>query len=425
MDFFERLQPRAVSTDDYSHHFYAHDHFAAPLVETPRLTLPRVKPKAHSKNVSAGPSRASDFRPVNSFSNSDPALDQVSYGTCLIIGRSGTGKSTFLKEMVSRLPRGRKLYLVNVRSDEIAEYEKIHRGGQNSVSTLTLTTLDKMTSNSTLIVEDIIYMKEAQQTRLREAVNYTAHHKSCKIFCVTHTVFKTGVYALLPLFNYIILTSSPANAPIIRKIFQQFSIEKQDAANCLRRFQSAFRDHSATGRSPVTLLFFFDCTKMTIGFSDEGLTPNSCKSLGSIQQSDPTPPLAESTPVTSPTQIAAPETSGKLFEHFFPPSSPSYSKAHGLFGTITSSSAATRYLNPSTLGFSFPSRDGSSAIRLRVSLIDYIVTALSVASRPNKKIRALHRFLLQRCDLPSTAVVNRYLNPSSKRHRQHVRSRKV
>ena len=418
MDYFQRLQPRAVSTDDYSHHFYAHDHFAAPLVETPRLALTRVK-KSKSRSKVASPT--SDFRPLNSFPHSDPALEQVSYGTCLIIGRSGTGKSTFLKEMVSRLPRGRKLYLVNVRSDELGEYEKIHPGGQSSVSTLSLATLDKMSSNSTLIVEDIISMKETQQTRLREAVNYTAHHKGCKIFCVTHTVFKTGVYALLPLFNYIILTSSPANAPIIRKIFQQFSIEKQDAADCLQRFQSAFRDHTDAGRSPVSLLFFFDCTKMTIGFSGNGLTPSSCKSLGSIQQSDATAPHYDSTL----TLTASPKSSESIFERFFPPSSSSYSKAQGLFLTISSSAAAARYLNPSTLGFSFPSRNGASTLRLRVSLVDYIVTALSSAARPNKNIRALHRFLRQHCDLPSTVVVNRYLNPSSRRTRQHGRIRKA
>ena len=106
-------------------------------------------------------------------------MEDRAYGTCLVIGRSGTGKSTLLKHLVSRMPPRRLLYLVNVRADESEEYSRSHVGGASRVRHANLSGLKEVASHSTIIVEDIISMKNSEQVSLREGINYTAHHRSC------------------------------------------------------------------------------------------------------------------------------------------------------------------------------------------------------------------------------------------------------
>lgn len=413
MQHFRALPPRTVSSDEYSPFYYANDHFSAPVIDTPALSNDRlVKPDSPSKSTHV----KKLIQPHSSTHVLDPTLSLRSYGTCLIIGRSGTGKSTFLKTMISTQTAKRKLFLVNVRADEQNEYRHLHRGGSEKVNAITLDTLEKLSQDSTLIVEDIISMKASQQAKLREAVNYTAHHKRCKLFCVTHTVFKTGVFALMPLFNYIVFTSSRANFPIIRQTLQQFSLGRTAIELCLAKILDTIEEHQRTAASnSIHLLFFFDCSTMSLGYSKEALTPGTCVSLGPLdgRVCETNSSLSRGADVSRQATAGSDNLGAQTISldspiHlFFPPGSSARSQALGIYRTIVTSSTARRYLNSNSLGFSFPSRDSKKVNR--ISLVDYIATAISESAIPSSSILALHRFLLKKTDLPISAVKNRRL----------------
>jgi len=173
----------------------------------------------------------------------DPSLGSQDYGSCLIIGRSGTGKSTLLKKLLENYPKKVCVYLVNVKSGEAFEYTK----GRSSekIFHCKIGGLEKINRGSVVIVEDLITMGTKDGDSLRHLLNYTAHHRFCKIFCVTHTIHKTGIYSMLPLFNYVIFTSSPSNVPIVRLTLMAFKIEKPQLENWVGEIKG--KEHEAEG----------------------------------------------------------------------------------------------------------------------------------------------------------------------------------
>ena len=437
MNTFQTLPARSVSKDDYSPFYYKFNHFSYPILETPTLkTFTSLRPPP--------PPRQPKRQPTSNRSVStgpDPSLELRTYGTCLVIGRSGTGKSTFVKAMVRCLPPTRTLYLVNVRPDEAKEYGQQHPGGRGRVHTLTLSSLDQLSENSSLIIEDIISMKDKEQSVLREAINYTAHHKRCKIFCVTHTVFKTGVFALMPLFHYIVFTSTPANGPIVRQTLQQFCIEKPTIDSVVKGMSNKYRELQAGKKrfDPVTNVFFFDCAQLTIGLYNPNSTAAPARILFSLNSdcSASGSHIDEGTTLVRHDKPDRPSSASlspasDTFSLFFPTDGgTTNSKALGLYQTIVSSRLARRYLNTATLVFTFPSRTSQKRkAPLRSSLVDYVTTALDPSAVPTAEIKALHRFLVERCSTPRSVVSNKHLLQLQqqdghlwRRHRQPKHSR--
>lgn len=425
MQTAHRPEPRTASVDDYSRFYFASDHCTIPVVPTPRLPSgPPQKRKKIDQQLDA--QRTSETAEP---AISDPSLENRSYGTCLLIGRSGTGKSTLLKHLVSRMPPRRLLYLVNVRSDECEEYSRNHRGGSSRVRQINLSGLREVASHSTIIIEDIISMKNSEQISLREGINYTAHHKSCKIFCVTHTVYKTGIFSMMPLFHYIIFTSSRANLPIIKQTLQRFSMTKEEVTSLLNLMDdtssaSAIKEPNKDLRSTY---FFFDCAKMVLGYSRDLLKaghttlldkPSSSSSL-SLSSSAPlskASPTARTQTVdtikTSSTTEAADPSVLRHFGRFFA-TARQRQTAEGLLKMILHSESARRQFNCGDLSFAFSLREAPDKLsrdtkkkQKKISAVDYAHVLLNPTAVPSEEQKVLHRFLRSRISLPSAAIAN-------------------
>jgi len=426
MDYYERLKPRtASSTDDYSSFYFENDHFSFPELETPPLLSESTKASSSKKEEILRQKKEISRSSLSSsrVQQQDPLLKKSTYGTTLVIGRSGTGKSSLLKVAISDLQKSKHLYLVNVRGDERAEYEKIHPGGSARVSATNLSGLPSIKSGSLVIIEDIISMKDLEQAKLREAVNYTAHHKQCKLFCVTHTVFKTGVFSLMPLFSYVIFTNSLANGPILRQTFSQFSIPKQDVERNLRLISetaesSAKREGVSASRH---LYFFIECAKMTLGcFSSDRLNRKATDLGPLITENESSSPSVESikgtsiSKASSSTAAAAAAAAAAarsadvphLLQLFFPPSHEHHKKVLGIFHLIEKSPTAKHHLRKDTLEFSFRSGNGGTKL---LSLVDYLNCAWNPSATPDRPTIALHRFLTKSCRVPQSIITNRAL----------------
>jgi hypothetical protein len=139
----------------------------------------------------------------------------------LILGGSGTGKSHGVKQMISNLqdlsPKNvPHVYSINVRDKEYLTEFKQH----------TSTSFEKINSikdNSIVIVEDIITLTTKEEVQLRQLLNWQAHHKQLKVFCVSHNIFKTKLFNTISYFQYVVFTSALSNLAVMK--------------NCLRYFQ--------------------------------------------------------------------------------------------------------------------------------------------------------------------------------------------
>ena len=173
---------------------------------------------------------------------SDPMLLTKAHGTCLIIGKSASGKTTLIKSILKKsIKPTTNVYTLNVKS---SEYAKI----SDQVFNIDFEQLNTVPKHSIVIIEDVISLTPFQAKTLREAINFNAHHKKQKIFVVTHHVYKTNIYQLIPYFNYVVFTSSISNLPILKLILQYSQIDKQT----LEEWAAFF-----TKKNQTVCLFYF------------------------------------------------------------------------------------------------------------------------------------------------------------------------
>ena len=194
-----------------------------------------------------------------------PSLLFRDYGSTLILGRSATGKSTLLERMLAHgliCPKQNPskkntqlLFLINVKSDEREKYLQIH---PQITSLSKLSDITNVPENATLFVEDIIHLTKAEEIALRYYLNDHVHHRKLKIFCVGHTLFKTSLFGVVSLFNYVIFTSCPSNVPLLKQTLTYFRLEPETIAEYLEKFETSTQnkpDH----------YFFLNCAKLQLG----------------------------------------------------------------------------------------------------------------------------------------------------------------
>jgi energy-coupling factor transporter ATP-binding protein EcfA2 len=420
------------STDFYSKFYFDRDYFNIGRengdLGTSRADEPERPPC--KKKRKSGQNRAQQGHPEQlSQSSPDPSLEGLAHGTTLIIGRSGTGKSSLLKTLVSRIDNSSvAIYLINVRPDETSEYKKLTKC---PIESTTLEGAKKVRPRSIIIVEDIISLKNREQTSLRETLNYIAHHKKCKVYCVTHGIYKTGLFTAMTFFNFLVFTNSPANAPIVKQALERFALSKQEVGQCvnnLMHFASASNSESLEALRKI--YFFWDCTRMRFGMSEDTLLP------GSLYYIDGRAAAASSSSKTLKNELSTKasnsdgtagddaadgkkrawnrsskerEKTKRFFERFFARPC-DRRRASAIFELLMSSSIARRALDPATLTLRFRRGLGKSARKegpVQISLVDYVHTLLTADARITAKDRTAHSFVTSVCQLPLSCIVNR------------------
>lgn len=323
--------------------------------------------------------------------------------------RSGTGKSTLLKHIVSRLRPAKPLYLINVRGDEIQHYAKLHKKHH----CITFGSLKSIKKNSMIVIEDIITMTKAEEDQLRHSINYTAHHKLAKLFCITHTIYKTGVFSMMPLFHSIIFTSSASNTPIIRSVFGFFKIDKDKASAWLASFK-AWSKHLNSQKA----YFYFDCTSMSFCVSTNMLLPGTSKILGSLHNNDndgddhqdsiaKSIPIDQSSLKKSPlSKMANHQTNENMKQKFaaFFQNHPFQGQALAIFCTILEKFGSSK-INPIDLTICFKTKRGGGYNR-HLSTVDYVAELLAPGALAREENLVLHNYISKVCVIPRSCIRN-------------------
>lgn len=313
--------------------------------------------------------------------------------------RSSTGKSTLLKSLVKdHLDSKTNLVLINVKPDEVGQYRKVHSKLETGAGILSL---KKVVKGSLVIIEDVIKFDAKEEVCMRTFLNYHAHHRRLKIFCVSHTVHKTGLYSMIPLFNYLIYTSSSSNIPIIRFTLQYFRIEKPVIARWMVKF-----NEGNNGGGKIDDYYFFDATQMvlyktSIKFETASIVGTLNTDLNSSNCKDG--------------QNLAVKELIKKCESFFD-GNVLKAQASAVFSIIIRVLPLVSIREfDLTMTFVTTATDVDKKKEKRISLVDYICCLLdNTASAPvSSDFVVLHKYISERCILPSIFVRNSLFTPLS------------
>jgi hypothetical protein len=278
---------------------------------------------------------------------------------------------------------GYKLYLINVDGKDTADYKKKF---PQLIST-NFENIDKVAKKSCIVVEDIIHITKKDEQQLRTAINYQAHHKTQKIICASHAIYKTQIFSLLGFFNYIIFTSSIANVPTLRNVFNYFKVEKSQIELWINLYKQ-------TGNGKLGIYFYFDCEKMAFGYSKKTLFKFK-KILGVVGGGG-------GTESKSSTENQASAELQTIFNKFVD-NLPQKNEAISVF-SIISNCLDTKYIRSQDLTITFMSKTGE---KKHISLVDYIVTLLSPEIIVRPPLIAIHRFVGKFCNIPVIFIKNK------------------
>ena len=297
------------------------------------------------------------------------------------------------------------IYLINVRSTDADKYISANSKCK-VIAGKDLKDIDALvTSNSEVIFEDIISLGKRDCDGLRYWLNYRAHHDTIKFYCVAHTIFKTSLQSLLPLFNYIFYTCTPGSIPLISQTISYFNLGKHIQSYWLKQF-------NLCPKEPGNFVFL-DCSQHRLYSLDRQF---NVKLLGGIADEEIDTTLyekpqmedmnaARSAPLpasTAPTYYADLE---KTFASFFHNRDDKV-EAIAIFSIIIRVIPDT-ILRTFDLTVAFKQWRESES-KKRISLVDYVDTLLDARPLANstKDFRVLHNYLASRCNIPKLFIRN-------------------
>lgn len=308
--------------------------------------------------------------------------------------RSGTGKSRVLKRIVGELPKTTPVLLVNARSDELAEYSRQHS------KTKILSDFDKnkvLPPNSCLIVEDIVFLSTQEERTLRRIINYDSHHKRVKIFCVSHTIHKTKIYSMLPLFHYIVFTGAASNVPVARNTFDFFKMDKRVCQLWLEEFKK----YENEGNYLV-----INCSTLKLFLSTDFL-----QSFKLLRDS-------EGRSEESPRETAETGFDGEGKDKNVEKNFQKLLEGHHLKASacavfsILVKNLDPAFFDPTDFTISFKSTEGRIK---KTSVVDYILCLVSPDDTPSEDVKVVHNFLTKnpKYIIPRIFYKNKFLLPQA------------
>lgn len=337
----------------------------------------------------------------------DPALLEAPYGSCLILGKSGTGKTTLLKNITDLQLKRRevkKLFVLNDRDHQ-------HSRGKSISALADLRLLPK---HCMVILEDVISLKKKEEEFVRQLLNYDCHHKQIFAYVVAHHVYRTSLLGMLPFFHYIIFTSHRSNVPLIKISLTHFHLDKSELDKIVNYVQA-----NAEGSSGESY-FVFDCRHMDFykAPSFEAFMPESRADLQLVAGNSTRASSLESSAThtgqsfgselqsrgrreSEVSRLSSPsEISEKMLEKFkfFSASLDKPVEAQFLLRMILSC-LPSELVREHDLTFNFQRKNGFSD---KVSIVDYVVSLLDESSPPvTKELLFFHRYLSKHCCVPA------------------------
>lgn len=308
----------------------------------------------------------------------DPTLLKNPYGSCLIIGKTSSGKTTLVKAILKahwKINPNVNIYTINVRG---GEYSNI----SEKIINVDYEQMDTIPRKSIIIIEDVISMTPFQANALRQAVNYNAHHKKQKIYVITHHVFKTSVYQLISYFNYIVFTASHSNIPLVKIILRYFHLPKDE----IDRATSLIKNTHY-----VYFVFNVDNHRFFKADSIKQML------LGNLKDT-------HGDSVTGSRSIASKDDLLQRFESFVFSNVEKKQQASTIFSILINALPNLHNINVTDLTLRCQTKNGQ---QINISLVDYVMSLLSANQKVTKYDLFVHKYFKKLCKLPTMFIVNK------------------
>lgn len=354
--------------------------------------------------------------------------------------RSGSGKTTLSKEFVIKnLEKHKKLELVLVNSDP-RDFKNIKS------KCVGLQNIDKVNGNKIIIVEDIISVSKKEEQTLRLCLNKYAHHKLQKYFFISHSIFKTSMYGMLPFFNYIVLVKSETNLRALKDLLKYFRLEENQVAQIVDNFVKICRQYPSKSTDQffyfsthLQQLYFCDSwqnsdnliatmSMLDLNNKQKTLLDKKSKSKRKVEKNDQKLKLTKTeTSDSTIRQFEFNQSQQQIFDRFDRLTS-FYEKkeqAKTIFSFILPCLDEKRIrLSDLTIVFNIrekkekypkkrvtPTAATTAAPNIvkRLSLLDYIADLLDENKPVPPDHKVLHQYLKTKCIIPSIFIVNKEL----------------
>ena len=329
------------------------------------------------------------------------------------ISSSSTGKSTTVREALTKLPKHCEVSLLNVRHDEAELYKRAHkRTTVLDFGTGIRENMGHFKKGQFIVIEDIITLANKDEESLRQLINYKTHHDELRIICISHMLYKTKMLTLLPLFNFILFTLSPTSRGLLKVACSQgFNLE----IDLTERWLKLFSDRCSKPQ-PAGSFAFINSAAQTLHFSspqknDDNDDDDDDERVGFARSSlkRPASTARSRLSISKRAAVGDNESLEKKFAECFS-SHEKAATARAIFSVISkvlTSRECGSAFRSFDISFAFAQRR-AAAKRKRVSVVDYVDSLLdeSPAARADPLHKALHRYLKQRCKLPKMFIRN-------------------
>jgi len=310
------------------------------------------------------------------------------------------------------------VFLLNVRGDEVKSYARVHSKIRAIDCAKLGEGLESVTSNSYVIIEDIISLSDREEEALRRLINYRAHHDKLRIICVSHMLYKTSLLTLVPLFNYLIFTLTNSSRGLLRAAaVHGFNLEPERHAKWLRLFSERFKQQEASdsqsGQGSAARSFIF--------ISCVGVELYLCENAASLQpklldngnesvddgggQTDEKRPMPRAKSLSGASVGSRDDIDARFAECFS--NHEEKTLASALFSIVGPALKKEAGFRRTDLSLAF-SQSRKPGVLRRVSVVDYVASLLQSqpVSRPSVDLLVVHRFLSERCKIPKLFVKN-------------------
>ena len=317
-------------------------------------------------------------------SPSSPSLLNEEFGSVLFLGGTGTGKTYGLKIILKKLLEQKKntlLYSINVKDVEYTQDFKKHH------IPLQFEKIESIRPGSVVVVEDIIDLKVKEEIALRQLLNWHAHHKKLKIFCVSHNIFKTKLYNTISYFTYVVFTSSVGNLFVLGKCLSYFQVEPDHLETLIQKIKNF------AGAKGV--YFFWHAGKRQF-YATNNLIENRASRLlvdANLQNGRGGHEKVEQDKLKAALQAR--------FEIFFK-GQKNHQQAGAIF-SIINQCVSSNHIDLIDLTLKFTSKEGPK----NVSLIDYVNCLLQENQPVEKEQLVVHKFIQSKCNIPKIFLLNK------------------
>ena len=342
--------------------------------------------------------------------------------------RSSTGKSTLIKQALASVDPKVRVYLFNVRSDEVEGYQKYHAKSESVERCSLKLGLDRVEPDSIVILEDIICLKKKDEECLRVLLNYRAHHDRLRVICVGHMLFRNSLLTLVPLFNYIVFTLNNAGRSLVRQAATYaFNLDAERRIKWVEEFSKSCLENRQLGRSfcfvdcSTVSFYLFNCddksARLLSGTDDDDDDDDDRKRDVGDGDDDKTDGDGRMVGGASKTRKASAKKISQSLEDRFAScfsDNESAIQARGLFSILSQTLCNEPSFRRSDLSVAFRQARKPGILK-RVSVVDYASNLLDHKPTffPSTDHLVLHRYLSEKCKIPKLFIKNRYFAATS------------